>query len=158
MHASELFLSPGVSSTTMTWNVMRLCQNLDHTYIRRSPKGHELMTEGSRARAHQRSFCHRFVPGGRLSLGPSTGVNLRAEALYSSCSTSHYSSSSSLQQLALRVITLREPQIRRFALRRASFYDSFANLKLLDQFYNFCKICFKLTNFLGLQLRVECME
>ena len=94
----KLLLWPGVSSTTVTWDVVRLCQNLDHTYIRRSPKSHELMTKGSRARARQRSPRHRFLRGGRLGLDTSTGITLRAEAvqkllyeLQRPCSTSYYS-------------------------------------------------------------------
>ena len=47
-------------------------------------------TEISRARARQRSPCHRFVWDGRLGLGSFTGITLRAEALYSSCSTSYW--------------------------------------------------------------------
>ena len=75
---AKTLLSSGVSSATVTWDVAPLYQKLDHTYIRRSPKYHDDVTDESRARARQRSSLPDSVPANVAANPPCAGITLRA--------------------------------------------------------------------------------
>ena len=80
-----------------------------HTHIVWHAKSHAKQIDSDGARARQTSPCHRFVSGGRLSLGPSAGITLRAEAIQQLLYELllYELSFSNGSRVALRVITLR---------------------------------------------------
>ena len=111
-------------------------------------KGRLDRQEGSRAILTRTRFCHTCFPGARAGLVTCVGIPLRElpsgsllyevllsgstetllYELYSACSTSHYSSSTSSTVLALRIILTgrrwQPDRLRRYSSPRTSMYGS----------------------------------